>query len=206
MDARYAVRIGILQGAGMACLFGGLVYLLSSYVGHIFTGNGDVVRRISKLAWFAALLLLALSLQVLAQGAMKALGYQLDCLTVIVVGVWLCGGGLGIYLAFFASVTMGLEGLWIGLITGSALAAIALIAQLLFMDWEHELRKHLVFTNAARGQQGGPMSSYYDIALNAVDSRGLGGFHLRTYRNLDEEIDEMVRLEEMEVVLNHTDP
>lgn len=201
LDAQYAVRIAFVQCCLVATACAALVYGTSSVLGWVFTSNADIVRRIQSLGVYAAPLVLTNSLQAVSMSIMKVLGYQLDSLTLMLVAQWLVSGGLGVYLAFYAPIIYGLEGMWIGMLTGSGLVAVTLVLQVICLDWHHELKKHALFTREQNAK-----SKYYDLVLTAVDARSLGGFHLRTYRNVDEEIEELQNLEAIEVVLNDTDP
>jgi hypothetical protein len=121
----------------------------------------------------------------------------------------MAGAALGIYLAFFASVTYDLEGIWIGMITGAALGAAVLLVQVFCVDWSYELKKHVYFSTCSHTQTSPGRhtnTSYLDVALAGVDSRALGGFQLRVYRDLDEEIEELTRLEDIAVQTNFAEP
>jgi len=45
------------------------------------------------------------------------------------------------YLCFYVRPTYGLEGLWLGIITGMSLLSLTLVLQVIFLDWEKEYRK-----------------------------------------------------------------
>lgn len=108
-------------------------------------------------------------------------------------------GGLGCYLAFFASLTYGLEGLWIGVLTGNGVAVGALFLNLICTDWNQELRKFALFSRKGNDSNA---SSYYGLVLSGVETRSIGGLYFRNYRNVDQEIEELEQLEEIEVVIN----
>eukprot|EP01039_Chlorochromonas_danica_P003288 gene3288-3606_t len=202
LDATYCVRIAILQSAFLSCLFGGSLYLASSIIGFVFTSNEDIVRRIQRMTWYAVLFSLPYAMQSTFQGALKVCGYQLETLWVTIFSIWMVSGAVGFYLAFFASVTYGLEGLWIGMITGSGLQAAAFALQFICLDWQEELKKHVFFSTLVDD----PRSMYYDLVLTSAESRHMGGFQLRTYNSIEEEMLELEQLEEIELVIQETDP
>jgi hypothetical protein len=51
------------------------------------------------------------------------------------------GYPIGMYLCFYVRPTYGLEGLWLGIITGMSLLSLTLVLQVIFLDWEKEYRK-----------------------------------------------------------------
>ena len=88
----------------------------------------------TSLLTFAALYQISDAIQIAAAGALR--GYQ-DTLVVMAItffAYWLCGLGLGYYLAFSLAVPgiealaepLGAKGFWIGIIAGLTVAAIML--------------------------------------------------------------------------------
>jgi Na+-driven multidrug efflux pump len=78
VDIRYAVCLSLFQTTLLAFLCGGILYSVNQHLGSVFTGNPDIVRRMSQLTWHAALFLLGLAVQTQTQSVMRILGYQLD--------------------------------------------------------------------------------------------------------------------------------
>lgn len=58
-----------------------------------------------------------------------------------ILALWLTGYPIGMYLCFYVRPTYGLEGLWLGIITGMSLLSLTLVLQVVFLDWEKEYRK-----------------------------------------------------------------
>jgi hypothetical protein len=121
------------------------------------------------------------------------------------LGLWVVPSGLGCYFAFFASFTYGLEGFWIGILTGSGLFASALLLQLLCIDWSYELRRH-AYLSKMNHDKIETQCGYYDKLLTSVDSRSVGGFKFRSYRDLEEELEEVEAIEDIEIELQDTEP
>lgn len=57
------------------------------------------------------------------------------------MAVWLVGLPVGLYLALVTRPTYELRGIWIGLIVGMGLLAVALVLLVLTLDWEKEARR-----------------------------------------------------------------
>jgi len=58
-----------------------------------------------------------------------------------ILALWVTGYPIGMYLCFYVRPTYGLEGLWLGIITGMSLLSMTLVLQVIFLDWEKEYRK-----------------------------------------------------------------
>lgn len=88
------------------------------------------------------------------------------------------------------------------MITGSGLQAAAFVLQFICLDWEEELKKHVFYSTLVDD----PRSIYYDLVLASAESRHMGGFQLRTNNSVEEEMQELEQLEEIELVIQETDP
>lgn len=67
--------------------------------------------------------------------------YDDTSISYTILALWLTGYPIGMYLCFYVRPTYGLEGLWLGIITGMSLLSLTLVLQVIFLDWEKEYRK-----------------------------------------------------------------
>jgi hypothetical protein len=107
--------------------------------------------------------------------------------------MWIIGVPLGIYLAFYARPTFGLEGMWIGLLVGSGLLATALLIQVIMLDWKRECKKMTFrMKQYSDNLRDNTATGIYlnDIALPNVANIAIGGFQIRA-KSIQEEIEEL---------------
>lgn len=118
--------LGVRVNLALATINATGIYVMSPYIAQMYSSDANVIAIATTLLAFAALYQISDAIQIAAAGALR--GYQ-DTLVVMAItffAYWLCGLGLGYYLAFSAAEPFGAKGFWIGIIAGLTVAAIML--------------------------------------------------------------------------------
>ena len=118
--------LGVRVNFALATINAICIYILSPYIAQMYSSDLNVIAIGTSLLAFAALYQISDAIQIAAAGALR--GYQdtLVVMAITFVAYWLCGLGLGYYLAFSAVEPLGAKGFWIGIIAGLTIAAIML--------------------------------------------------------------------------------
>ncbi len=103
--------------------------------------------------------------------------------------MWVIGLPLGVYLAFYARPTFGLEGIWIGFLVGNGLLVTGLLVQIILLDWKKESKKFSFRLQQYATNMGNGIY-LNDVALPNIANLATGGFQLRA-KSLQDEIDEI---------------
>lgn len=118
--------LGVRVNLALATINATCIYVMSPYIAQMYSSDANVIAIGTSLLAFAALYQISDAIQIAAAGALR--GYQ-DTLVVMAItffAYWLCGLGLGYYLAFSATEPFGAKGFWIGIIAGLTVAAVML--------------------------------------------------------------------------------
>ena len=116
--------LGVRVNLALATINATCIYVMSPYIAQMYSSDANVIAIGTSLLAFAALYQISDAIQIAAAGALR--GYQ-DTLVVMAItffAYWLCGLGLGYYLAFSATEPFGARGFWIGIIAGLTVAAV----------------------------------------------------------------------------------
>ena len=145
------------------------------------------------------------------------------CFRYLFVCVWMVGISIGIYLCLYARPSLGLEGLWIGLIMGMVLFCVALLLQIVFLDWNKECRRFqyrmrqfgdplaantntnnnvssnssTVTSTSTHSHLNANQSILYlnEIAIPNIANMAIGGFQIHP-RTIEEEMNELEHMEQ----------
>lgn len=210
--AMYAAWNCILQGLLIASLFTLIGFASRDNLGYMYSNNQDLIARISKVSLFANFFLIPYGLQICVKGVLRAINYQLDIMVYNLVAIWLIGLPLGLFLCLYIRPSMGLEGLWIGLIVGVSLYCVPLVLQLLWLDWKRECRKFKYradqYTENLQNNSSQSNGVFLnDLAIPNIASISIGGFQIHP-KTMEEEIDELIKteLEDVEKELEVVNP
>ena len=150
-----SVRVGLAVGArdregtrtaGFAALLGAatwmafaavLLALFPRQVARLVTDQRDVIATAVPLLFVAAIFQLSDGIQVVATGALRGAGDTHYSFIVNLIGYWLLGLPIALYLGFTRS--MGVVGLWWGLCAG-----LAIVAALLFLRFNRLSMREIV--------------------------------------------------------------
>lgn len=206
--AMYAAWNCVLQGLAISCIFTLIGLGSRSNLGYMYSNNTDLIQRINNVSLFANFFIIPYGLQICLKGVLRAINYQLDIISYYLVAVWLIGFPLGLFLCIYIRPSMGLEGLWIGMIVGLSLYCVPLVFQVVWLDWKKECRK---FTYRADQYTKNMQNSSHDgvflndLAIPNIANVSIGGFQIHP-KTLEEEMDELMKTEleadpeEMEVL------
>jgi MATE family multidrug resistance protein len=139
-DAAGAAAAGwtaIGLGAGFMLSMSGLLVSVPAKIAGGFTHGPDVIRAAVPLLLVGAAFQFFDGVQVTATGALRGLGNTHAGLVVQLIGYWVVGLPLGLWLGFGRK--MGAVGLWIGLAAGLLIAGVSLITV-----WARTVRRDVV--------------------------------------------------------------
>ena len=124
-------------GAGFMLSMSGLLVSVPAKIAGGFTHGPDVIRAAVPLLLVGAAFQFFDGVQVTATGALRGLGNTHAGLVVQLIGYWVVGLPLGLWLGFGRK--MGAVGLWIGLAAGLLIAGVSLITV-----WARTVRRDVV--------------------------------------------------------------
>jgi MATE family, multidrug efflux pump len=128
-QARLAAKIswlGVKVNIVLAFVNASFIFMLAPYIAQLYSNDPRVVTIGASLLAFAAIFQFSDAIQIAAAGALR--GYQ-DTIIVMLItffAYWLCGLGIGYYLAYETPVPLGAKGFWLGIIIGLTAAAMML--------------------------------------------------------------------------------
>ena len=128
LGARRAARGALILGAGVMVPVAVVLLGLSRQVAEIYSHDAAVVRLAATLLPIAGAFQLSDALQVVAIGVLCGLGDTRTPFVISLVGLWIVGFPIGLYLAFGRS--LGAAGLWWGLVAGLTVVAILLLLRI----------------------------------------------------------------------------
>ncbi|HEU4629247.1 MAG TPA: MATE family efflux transporter [Gemmatimonadaceae bacterium] len=126
--ARRAAVAALLCGTGFMCLSAASFLLAPGALARLYSGDAAVVALASALIPIAGVFQVADGLQAVAAGVLRGAGDTRAPLVLNLLGFWLVGTPVSLYLAFRTSA--GPRGLWWGLVAGLAAVAVLLLARM----------------------------------------------------------------------------
>ena len=165
-----------------------LIYYGTNFIGYIFTKDGYIVDRMSKIAHLVAGFQITYGLQGSVQGCLRGMCRHVLLAGLTVLSFWCIGIPMGLYLCYVVRPRMGLLGMWYGLLTGSGLLAFTVLVILLFVNWENEARRCL-FRLKRRKKNNFDAISYPQPGSMSVGSVPLTHFIALNERREMEEIE-----------------
>jgi MATE family multidrug resistance protein len=135
-DARRAAGAALLTGSAFMATCAVIMLALPSPLASVYTANAPVLAVAATLIPLAGLFQVFDGIQVVSMGALRGLGDTRGPMLISLLGFWLVGLPVSIYLGFEAGA--GPVGIWWGLVAG--LAAVAL---LLLVRVRRRFRGHL---------------------------------------------------------------
>lgn len=137
--ARLAVCVAAVIAASEGLLIGTITILARHIWGKLYSNETEVIKYVAKI-----MLLLAISdfldgFQCVLSGAARGCGWQTLCAIINLGAYYVVGIPFSVFLAFFFH--MGGMGLWIGIICGLSVQAVALIIVNLCTNWDDEVMK-----------------------------------------------------------------
>ena len=108
------------------------------FLGRIFTSDPAVVAKVASLALCAAVFQISDGTQAAAAGVMRGMGRQATVAWLNLIGFWVLGLGVGVFLTF--GLHLGVEGLWWGMAVGLTCTSVLACVMLMRTDWEAQAR------------------------------------------------------------------
>lgn len=133
-QAKLSCKVPIICTFIIACFVGVGISLSRNIIGYIFTKELDIIKRLADVLLLFRFVLVADAVAGAASGALRGAGKQMIGALCNVVGLYVIGFPIGLFLMFPAK--MGIIGLWIGLGTGVLLQAIVFITVLCRLNWK----------------------------------------------------------------------
>ena len=130
-DARAAGWAGIVLGAGFMLCMSALLVAIPARIAGGFTHGADVIRAAVPLLLVGAAFQFFDGVQVTATGALRGAGNTHAGLVAHLVGYWVVGLPIGLWLGLghgLSGHAMGATGLWVGLCAGLMFEGVALTA------------------------------------------------------------------------------
>ncbi len=118
--------LGVKVNLLLAIISASFILLLAPYIAQVYSNDPSVIAIGTSLLMFAAIFQFSDAIQIAAAGALR--GYQ-DTIIVMLItffAYWLCGLGIGYYLAFEIPEPLGAKGFWLGIVLGLTAAALML--------------------------------------------------------------------------------
>ncbi len=134
--ARSYAILSLLSGVGVMSLASILLCTLPYPLARLYTNQADVIAIAVLLIPMAGIFQVFDGMQVVASGVLRGAGDTRGPMLINVLGFWLVGMPVAVYLAFVIQV--GPTGLWWGLVAG-----LATVALLLLMRVVDRLRRHV---------------------------------------------------------------
>ena len=122
--ARYRGMVGMKLGVLNAASNASIMLLLASLIVALYTDDVEIAAHAKSFLWLAAAFQLVDGLQVTANGALRGIKDTRVPMLITVAAYWLVGMPVAHQLGF--SSAMGPSGLWWGLTSGLAVAALGL--------------------------------------------------------------------------------
>jgi MATE family multidrug resistance protein len=125
--ARRAARAALVWGVGFMLVSAGVLLLAPRALARLYTPDASVLAVAATLIPLAGLFQVFDGLQVVSLGVLRGVGDTRAPMIINVVGFWLVGLPVGVWLGL--SRGMGPAGLWLGLVVGLASVGLVLGAR-----------------------------------------------------------------------------
>ncbi|MYL32518.1 MATE family efflux transporter [Pontibacillus yanchengensis] len=146
-DAKQYSYLGISIAVAMSVICGAAIYIFDDPVANLYSSNPEVINMTKHFLFYAIFFQLSDAFGAPIQGALR--GYKDVNITLLMafISYWIIGLPSGYVLATFTF--LGPAGYWVGLITGLAVGAIALLTRLVRLQ-KQSLNHPQLFTTEAK--------------------------------------------------------
>jgi MATE family multidrug resistance protein len=138
IEAKTAATICIGLGSMFMFALGVLTYTGRFFLGPIFSNDPAVWAIIVRLAPLAGLFSIFDGFQACCSSVLRAIGRQFHCAIIYGIGFWIFGVPGGAVLCFWFS--MGVFGLWWGVLSGLICVCMLSVFVLVAVDWKQEAK------------------------------------------------------------------
>jgi multidrug resistance protein, MATE family len=137
--ARLVARVGTMWGCVAALAVGGLLWVLTPWVGYLFTNDADVLEQVRLSMPLLALDMTLSSLSFTAQGILEGQARPELATYAALIGNWAVG--LPAAWGFAIPLKWGLPGIWWGTIVGEVVHSAILLVLSYRTDWQLEVKR-----------------------------------------------------------------
>lgn len=134
--AKYSVYITVFQSFLIGLLFMVLILATRNYFAVIFTSSKDMQQAVAKLAYLLGITMVLNSVQPVISGVAIGGGWQALVAYINLGSYYVFGLPFGYVLGYVAN--LGVKGLWLGMIAGTALQTLILLCVLYKTNWSNE--------------------------------------------------------------------
>ncbi|KAH7841654.1 hypothetical protein Vadar_032715 [Vaccinium darrowii] len=134
--AKYSVYVTVFQSFLMGIVFMVLILATRNYFAVIFTSSEDMQQAVAKLAYLLGITMVLNSVQPVISGVAVGGGWQALVAYINLGSYYVFGLPFGYVLGYVAN--LGVQGLWLGMIAGTALQTLILLFVLYKTNWNNE--------------------------------------------------------------------
>lgn len=132
--SKIGIKVGLSSSLVLGLINGSILFLFGSEIGKLFTEDAEVLAMFGRLSWLIGIFLIMDSVVCMENGIMRAMGLQMIGGVFSLVGYYLISVPMAVILSF--KLGWGLEGLWIGNLTGLVSIGIFEMIYIHRVDWE----------------------------------------------------------------------
>ncbi|XP_072964747.1 protein DETOXIFICATION 35-like [Typha angustifolia] len=133
---KYAVMVVVIQSLALGLLAMAIILVSRNHFAVIFTGDKELQRAVAKIAYLLAVTMVLNSVQPVISGVAVGGGWQ-GLVAYINLGCYyIFGLPLGFFLGFFFK--LGVQGIWAGMLCGTALQTLILLYIVWKTNWKAE--------------------------------------------------------------------
>ncbi|XP_043707973.1 protein DETOXIFICATION 27-like isoform X2 [Telopea speciosissima] len=137
--AKFATTVSVVTSTIIGLIFGVLIMIFHSNFAIIFTSSYQVITAVDKLSVLLVFTILLNSVQPVLSGVAVGSGWQGFVAFINLGCYYIIGVPFGVLLGWFFN--LGVEGIWIGMICGTAVQTLVLSIITIHCDWDNEARK-----------------------------------------------------------------
>ncbi|XP_068344305.1 protein DETOXIFICATION 27-like isoform X1 [Pyrus communis] len=153
--AKFATTVSVLTSLAVGLLFWVTVLAFNKELAMIFTSSIPVIEMVNDLSLLLAFTILLNCIQPALSGVAVGSGWQAIVAIINIGSYYLVGVPVGVVMGWLLS--FGLKGLWAGMITGTVVQTLILVAITMRLEWEKEV--HRTRIHIAKEATSNPMIS-----------------------------------------------
>lgn len=135
--AKYSVIVTVIESLFIGILCGTIILVAKDHFAIIFTGDKEMQRAVSRLAFLLSITMILNSVQPVISGVAVGGGWQAIVAYINLFCYYVVGLPLGFLLGY--KTRLGVEGIWIGMILGTVLQTLILLHIIYKTNWNKEV-------------------------------------------------------------------
>ncbi|XP_038563369.1 multidrug and toxin extrusion protein 1-like isoform X1 [Micropterus salmoides] len=133
-QAKLSSKVALICAFTFSCFIGACLGVSKDVIGYIFTTEKDIIQRVADVMKMYSFIHVADALAGVLGGIVRGAGKQMIGAVCSLVGYYLIGFPIGVYLMF--PVKMGIVGLWLGFLICLSVESIFFIVFLYKLNWK----------------------------------------------------------------------